>query len=426
MRFTALALAIFVAGCRGSSFTPSASNGMQRASELDPFTSQYHYAVVYSFKGGSDAAYPFGGLISFRRKLYGVASSGGRGFGTVYVVNPSGREHVIYSFKGGSDGRSPSGNLVVLNGLLYGTTMEGGSGTGCSHYPYGCGTVFAVTPSGTEHVVYNFNGEPDGAEPNGSLVALNGVLYGTTFQGGTNAQCSLSYTVGCGVIFSVTPSGNERVLHRFKGIPDGISPSAGLIVVGDTLYGTTFGGGIKGCDYHFPQEGCGTVYKITITGRERIIYRFNGDVNGDEPVAGLTLVNRTLFGTTTSGGAACRFSSGCGTIFSLKARQFTLRYAFKDNPDGATPQAPLTFYRGHLYGTTTGGGFDSGCNGQSNPGCGIVFAYDATSGEKVLHQFTGPDGAFPEAGLTVLNDVLYGTTADGGRSGMGVVYRISP
>jgi hypothetical protein len=68
----------------------------------------------------------------------------------------------------------------------------------------GCGTVFAITTSGKESVVYNFKGGSDGEFPFASVTDVNGVLYGTTSAGG-GGSCTSSFSSGCGTIFQLTP-----------------------------------------------------------------------------------------------------------------------------------------------------------------------------------------------------------------------------
>ena len=87
-----------------------------------------------------------------------------------------------------------------------------------------CGTVFSVTPSGTEKVLHSFGNGTDGAGPRASLIELNGNLYGTTTSGGE---------YDAGTVFSITPGGTERVLHSFNGT-DGANPYAALIAVKGT------------------------------------------------------------------------------------------------------------------------------------------------------------------------------------------------
>jgi uncharacterized repeat protein (TIGR03803 family) len=140
---------------------------------------------------------------------------------------------VLFSFGisvHGDDGGFPVAGLVAVDGNLYGTTQSGGAG-GLSE---GHGTVFTISPSGTESVLYSFGNAPDGSDPVASLVALKGELYGTTLTGGA---------YGKGTVFSVSTTGSEKVLHSFGSAYDGILPMAGLTAVNDTLYGTTQEGG---------------------------------------------------------------------------------------------------------------------------------------------------------------------------------------
>ena len=159
-----------------------------------------------------------------------------------------GKETVVHSFGYGTDGADPVASLIDVNGTFYGTTAYGGV-SNCDVYGK-CGTVFSITPSGNESVLHRFGGAQDGGAPVAPLIEVNGTLYGTTAYGGAYS-CSGG---GCGTIFSVTPSGAEQVLHSFRGGTDGISPDAGLIEVDGTLYGTTFAGGA---------QDVGTVFEIT-------------------------------------------------------------------------------------------------------------------------------------------------------------------
>ena len=181
----------------------------------------------------------------------------------------------LYSFKAGKDGEEPLAGLTEVNGVLYGTTAGGGESD--------AGTVFKITTSGTEGVLYSFKGPPDGAGPYAGLTNVNGTLYGTTKSGGSGCYDPS----GCGTVFEVSTSGKERVLHRFKGHPDGAYPLAGLIDVNGTLYGTTEGGGTPHCGTR-GDSGCGTVFEVSISGKERVLYRFiTGGKDGSVPPSGL-------------------------------------------------------------------------------------------------------------------------------------------
>ena len=256
--------------------------------------------VLYSFAGGSDAAIPFAGLTNVGGTLYGTSTQGGaNGVGTVFKVTKNGTETVLYSFAGGTDGAGPSSGLTNVNGTLYGTTQSGGTGCGSA----GCGTVFSITTSGMYRQLHSFSGGPiDGATPvYGSLIKVNGRLYGTTSSGGAN---------GLGTVFSIKTSGAYNLLYSFANIPDGGTPVAGLTNVGNTLYGTTNSGGAN---------GDGTVFSITTSGTETVLYSFAGSPDGANPAGGLTNVNGTLYGTTELGG-----SGGKAIVHHLLAFAVTL------------------------------------------------------------------------------------------------------
>ena len=266
----------------------------------------YHYvpggneSLLYSFKGSpqNDGANPASRLLAKGSWLYGTTALGGkigsRRFGTIFRVKASGREHVVYSFYGGN-GEEPGAGVVAINSELYGTTSNGGANSG--------GTAYEISTSGTLGWLYSFVKPTSATTQPSGLVELNGTLYGETYFGGkTTSQCPY----GCGTIFSVSPSGAYRLRYRFKGGTDGIYPNAGLVAMNGKLYGVTDSGGSYGCD-----EGCGTIFKVTTSGTESVLYRFSG---GDSwnPEAALLPLDGTLYGTTYRGGA-----NKYGTVFSL-------------------------------------------------------------------------------------------------------------
>lgn len=263
---------------------------------------------VYSFRGGSDGANPKAGLIEVGGSLYGTTVTGGNvtpfnnsGGGTVFSITTAGNEKVVYAFNGAGnpdDGASPNAGLINVGGTLYGTTELGGVAS--ANCPSGCGTVFSITPAGTETVVYSFKGGSDGAFPRAALINVGGTLYGTTSTGG-GTGCT---GPGCGAVFSVTPEGSEKVVYAFGGPPsDGYYPNAGLINLGGLLYGTTSAGGAI---------DAGTVFSLTKAGKEKVLHSFVGGSDGEDPLSSLTDVGGVLYGTTYEGGAC-----NCGTVFSV-------------------------------------------------------------------------------------------------------------
>ncbi len=411
-------------GAGNSGFSPqSAAAG----SPSRPLTGN-GYKIVYSFQSQGDGALPKGTtLIDVKGTLYGTTSIGGShysgcsgGCGAVFKVNRSGTESVLYSFAGGiTDGASPRGGLIALNGTLYGTTERGGA--------YNGGTFFKITTTGTESMLYSFGHGKDAALPYATLVYVNGLFYGTTVYGGKSSSC----TYGCGAVFSITPSGNEHVLHSFNGgTSDGDFLTGSLIYTSGKLYGTTQLGGTAAC-------GCGVVFSVSTSGKEHVLYSFTGGADGGYPDAGLIDVNGTLYGMTggSSVGLECPGST-CGTIFCVTPSgvEKTL-YTFTGGTDGAGPFSTLIDVNGALYGTTNFGGGSNKCIASYYQGCGTVFKVSTSGNEQVLYSFKGtPDGWLPQTTLSNVKGTLYGTTTSGGSGsytncgavGCGTVFKMQP
>ncbi len=366
------------------------------------------YQSLYRFAGGPrDGAHPVASLFSLRNRLFGTTMSGGKdGVGTVYRIGSLGVEQVLYSFPVADNGKVPASNLIAFKGRLYGTTY-GGGGTDCTG---GCGIVFGISASGSEKIIYAFTGSTDGQNPTGGLVAINGRFFGTTTAGGCAASSCLG-SCNCGTIFAVSLSGNEALLHSFKGANlDGAFPHSGLTYTKGMLYGTTL--------Y--------SVFKINPKGVFTVIHKFRGDSDGFNAEGDLLAIDGAIYGTTENGGGSGCGGTGCGTIFHVSAagKEHVL-YRFKGGSDGRNPTAGLIAIAGTLYGTTTLGGK---CAGDA-AGCGTIFSLsESTGAERVLYRFRGgEDGAAPGRGdLTNVKATLYGTTAKGGDRNNGTVFSFVP
>jgi uncharacterized repeat protein (TIGR03803 family) len=344
----------------------------------------------------------------------------------------------LHSFSG-PDGADPTAGLVqTTDGNLYGTTNSGGpynDNNVCYPKDIGCGTIFRMTPSGTLTTVYSFCAQSncsDGANPQAGLVqAGDGNLYGTTYAGGA---------VGGGTVFRISLSGELTTIYNFCSQPaceDGAYPVSGLIQARDgELYGTAEQGGFDAanspCDVSF--FGCGTVFKITLTGTMATLYTFCSQpscVDGANPAGGLIqAADGNFYGTTIGGGSAGNVCDGnfqlpgCGTVFRLSAAgALTTLYSFCSQTncaDGTAPRASLVQASdGDFYGTTWQGGDNSQC---PSPGCGTVFLITPTGTLTTLHRFTGQsDGGNPQAPLIQATDgSFYGTTA------ADTVFKITP
>jgi uncharacterized repeat protein (TIGR03803 family) len=319
------------------------------------------------------------------------------------------------------DGGFPEAGLTLAStGALYGTTSTGGAG--------GWGTVFEMIPSKggtwTQKTLYSFTGGADGANPIADLVVSpSNVLYGTTYGGGAH---------NCGTVFQVAQVQvgvwQQKVLYSFAGGSDGANPAAGLALAStQVLYGTTYNGGTA---------GLGTAFELipAKTGwTEKVLYSFQGGVDGENPLADLFLAsNGSLFGTTSQGGSFTNTNGtapGWGTAFELTntsgAWSESVLYTFTGGADGGTPESALIpGPSGIFYGTTFWGGSTNSCPvGEYAQGCGTLYQLSPPTGsgttwtETTLHSFVGelPAGQHPYGNI-VLNKsgFIFGTTFAGG------------
>jgi uncharacterized repeat protein (TIGR03803 family) len=367
------------------------------------------------------------------------------------------KERVLYSFQGGSDGATPVGSVALDKaGNLYGATSDGGS----TCLPQGCGTVFRVSPPSrkvgawTGETIYTFrgafNGLSDGLTPGGGLVAdQHGDLFGTTTLGGNGGCVLLGTTVGCGIVYELSPpkqkggEWTETILYNFHGGSDGYFPRGDLVFDSHgNLYGATWFGGGKGTTCNqFYGGNCGTVFELsppTKKGgawKEKILRHFGGATDGANPNGDLVFDGTgAIYGTAVSGGYGNGICDpgGCGIAFELippikNGGPWTEKMIYRfHGKDGASPVSVIFGTTGDLYGSATGGG---------NSGSGAVFALTPPAGggtpwiETLLYRFRGNnDGTNPKAGLVFDADGnLYGTTAVAtNRFAQGNVFRLKP
>jgi len=289
-------------------------------------------------------------------------------------------------------------------------------------------TFVSYVQGQTLNVLRNWGvGAGDGNIPYSSLIMdPSGNLYGTTLSGGAH---------NFGTVYQLTPNGsggwNETVLYSFSDGADGGSPHSPLFRdKAGNLYGTTIKGGLtsKNCNNAVQGTGCGVIYKLTPQPQapwtETVLHSFTGGTDGGNPYAGLVQDKAgNLYGTATAGGSAKH-----GTVYKLTSTgsswQQAVLHTFSGAADGDTPYAPVVFdARGNLYGTTYQGGAS---------GLGIVYRLlPRQSGEwaeNILHTFQGGsknDGAQTFAGVVLdKNGNVFGSTIGGGKFNYGTVFEL--
>jgi uncharacterized repeat protein (TIGR03803 family) len=203
--------------------------------------------TLYKFKGPGDGCQAYSGLTTDRSgNLYGVTNGcGGDNSGTVYKIDPSGNETILHTFTEGADGSGPVAPPTIdKDGTLYGDTEFGGGGEGCNG-TVGCGIIYKITADGTYSIFYTFPKYVDGFSPMGNLyIDKTGDLYGTTYEGGAFSACNHPY--GCGTVFKLSPDATLTTLHEFMGpglndgalVPFGVIPGpSSKQFYGSTMYG---------------------------------------------------------------------------------------------------------------------------------------------------------------------------------------------
>ena len=329
----------------------------------------------------------------------------------------------LHVFTGGSDGGGPNSGLVLSGQTIFGTTQGGG---GLGH-----GTVFAVNFDGTGFTnLYNFTGGLDGGSPAAGLILSGNTLYGTTSGGGSS---------GNGAVFAVHINGAGFTnLHSFSALTastnsDGANPRAGLILSGETLFGTAEFGGSSGAGTVFGVHTDGTgftnLHSFTAPSGSN-----NTNSDGAYPFAGLASSGKTLYGNTYQGG-----SSGSGTVFAISTdgTGFTTLHTFTAgigiwpnivNADGANPSGALIVSGNTLFGATyTGGSGGAGTvftMGVDGTGFTNLYDFTATSYSGVIGNFTNQDGANPVNDLRLSGNTLYGVAYIAGVLGNGTLFAV--
>ena len=357
--------------------------------------------ALYSFTGAADGGDPFPAVIQDAAgNLYGTTDYAGTAFaGVVFKVSKTGKETVLYNFcslTGCTDGQYPYAPLVRdAAGNLYGTTQYGGASN--------IGVVFKISPGGKETVLHSFTGGSDGVYPYAGLFRdAAGNLYGTTENGGT---------ANLGVVFKISKTGKETVLHSFTGGPnDGSYPASASFYMDakGNLYSVASQGGTS---------GEGVLYKLGPKGKLTILHSFTaGTTDGCYPYGTPAVdANGNMYGGT--GGCG---TSNFGVVWKVsKNGTETILHNFSGASDGQSPLAGVILDAdGNIYGSTNTGGAS---------GFGTAFEIHKNGKFTLLHDFTGgTDGKYLYGGLILDPEGrVYGTTINGGTGGYGTVWRIT-
>ncbi len=372
----------------------------------------YSENPLYSFNPSNttDGTDPNGCLCLVNGIFYGTTISGGNQSvtGTLFSYNPSTNVvTTLYSFTQ-IHGYTPTAGLTYDSGSrkLYGTTQASSSGNQ--------GTIFSFDPStNVLSFLYDFTGHADGYGPSTAMIDVNGTLYGTTFEGGSNLY---------GTVFSFNIATKSlKTLYSFStssSLADGVDPESDLTydTASGKLFGTTSGGG----DWN----GEGTIFSLAPDGTSfQTVYTFGKTTqDGTYPDGGLTEVNGIIYGTTNRGGA-----NNLGTIFELNptTNTETILHSFQGASDGQYPTGDLT------YDSTAGRLFGNAEQGGDAHSDGTVFSIkpDGT-GYRTVYAFKGypTDAGSPyRNSLLDVNGTFYGITGGGGGAySQGAIYSLTP
>ncbi|HEY1612739.1 MAG TPA: choice-of-anchor tandem repeat GloVer-containing protein [Rhizomicrobium sp.] len=370
----------------------------------------YTFKVLHQFTGfPNDGAYASGGVIrDSAGNLYGTTQVGGTywcggspdpGCGTIFKISPDGTETILHSFGAFGDGVVPSASLTLDDtGNLYGTAGGGA---------HSCGIVFKIAPDRTETVLYSFAGGSDGCEPSsGVSLDASGNLYGTTLSGG-NDRCKKFNGDGCGTVYKIAPDGTETEIYAFSGKRRGWHPDFGVVVdKRGVIYGTAETG--KNDSWN------GFVFKIFPNGGMHIIHKFAGyPADGAVPSSALVLDKAgNIFGTTSIGGSA-----NFGSLFKIAPDgSESLLYSFQNGTDGENPHTLIENRNGDFFGL-------------AGDNYGPVWRLSRNGDENALYTFNNNDWA-PEGNIVLdKTGTIYGTLAVGGPGcddiGCGAVYSLT-
>ncbi|MEP6747453.1 MAG: choice-of-anchor tandem repeat GloVer-containing protein [Bacteroidota bacterium] len=482
----------------GTARTTSGTTSNGLLYKIGNFGTGYQELHIFS---GADGRAPSGNLLYYNGSFYGITYNGGTSDnGVLYTIKPDGTGFSVMFQFNFANGRIPTGPLVVIPSIqgsyFYGTCQEGGNN--------GYGTLFRIGTNGSNYqVLYNFVSTM--GRPTGSLLRYGSLLYGTTKNNDANGGVIYFYNVA---------SASVSVIHSFSSVINSTAeynPNGSLLNINNVLYGSTENGGNNNNGVLFKINMDGTLYHVirqqderngaeasliyfnsqlygTTTGSANLltngsIYRLNtdgsnyqpvhslGGANGYTPAGSLIYGNdSSLYGMTTSGGSM--YNTGLAFRMKTNGTSYqSLAWVNEGSPPFNNPHGSLvqakdgSFYTmipgsspepievlkvstspaisSHNYFLCAGPncpsqpvasfiqgkddylyGMSPNPNQPSNFGSIFKVTTDGT-GYQLLHTFTGPDGATPLGSLIQGSDLLlYGMTQKGGVADKGVIFQM--
>lgn len=360
----------------------------------------FTYSTLTKFPATTklSAVNPYPPIVDASGNIYGVSFYGGKyNEGTVWKATSKGTLSILYSFGVSStDATRPIGTLLRdSSGNLYGETYSGGKN--------GFGTVFKLTSGGKESILYSFTEEAAAAGLPFLARDSSGNLYGYNVSGN-------------GSVFKLTSKGVYSTLYTFCSLTncaDGANPQGGPILKSGVLYGATVAGGNNSCS---PFAGCGTIFSVTTSGVETVLYAFAGGIDASAPNGPLVQDSSgNWYGTSYYGG-----TGGYGTIFELSSSNVeSVLYNFSfctSCTDGFYPISSLIMDSSdNLYGIDAEGGTNS---------LGTVFESTTLGVEDTIYNCSGPAGLGNGLAMDSSGN-LYGTTWNGGPNHTGTIYKLT-
>ena len=160
------------------------------------------YNKLHDFGNALDGSNPYGSLLIEGSYLYGMTVAGGtNNLGTVFKIMIDGTGYSkLFDLGSNVSGYFPDGSLISDGTFLYGLTQNGGT--------INKGVMFKIKPDGTGYAnLLNFDSVAHGRNPHGSLIYDGTLLYGMTYQGGTNDNGTIfKYCISPPLTFSQSPT----------------------------------------------------------------------------------------------------------------------------------------------------------------------------------------------------------------------------